>query len=68
LVAQGDPRTAEPSEVIRSLYEALELPGTVPDYHFKMLATCAALWAVRKPRPDLLEELEKKFSCWTSPL
>lgn len=57
--SSGDPRTADPSDVIRTLYEALELPGTVADYHFKMLATCGALWSFRKQRPDLLAELEK---------
>jgi hypothetical protein len=57
--SSGDPRTAEPSKIIRSLYEALELPGTIADYHFQMLATCAALWALRKERPELLVEFEK---------
>jgi hypothetical protein len=57
--SHGDARTAEPEDVIRSLYEALELPGTISDYHFKMLGTCGVLWSLRKRRPDLLSELER---------
>jgi hypothetical protein len=57
--SSGDPRNAEPADIIRSLYEALELPGTVADYHFKMLGTCSTLWSLRKQRPELLPELEK---------
>jgi hypothetical protein len=54
-----DPRVAEPEDVLRSMYEALELPGTVSDYHFKLLNACAALWSRRKRRPEVLPELEK---------
>ena len=54
-----DPQVAEPEDVIRSMYEALELPGTVSDYHFKLLNACGALWSRRKRRPEFLPELEK---------
>jgi hypothetical protein len=44
---------------VRRLYEALELPGTVADYHFALLGTYEAMWAQRRRQPELLPELEQ---------
>jgi hypothetical protein len=52
-------KAGEPSETIRATYEALELPGTISDYHFKLLAAYEALWSHRRKRPELLSELER---------
>lgn len=54
-----DPRKTASSDLLRGLYEALELPGTIADYHFALLGTYQGLWARRKREPELLPELEQ---------
>jgi hypothetical protein len=55
----GDSRKDTVAGRIRRVYEALELPGKVADYHFALLGTYEGLWTRRKREPELLPELEK---------
>jgi hypothetical protein len=54
-----DPRKTPSADLLHKVYEALELPGTVADYHFALLGTYDTLWARRKREPQLLPELEQ---------
>jgi len=54
-----DPRKTSAPQLLRRLYEAIELPGTISDYHFAMLGVYQVLWAHRKREPEILPELEK---------
>src|SRR5207245_3306124 len=45
--------------VLRRLFEALELPGSVSDYHTAIWRTFDALWDRRRQDPDILPELER---------
>jgi hypothetical protein len=44
------------------LYEALELPGQLSDYHFAIQDTCKAVYERRREDLTLLDELERL--CW----
>jgi hypothetical protein len=57
--ASSDLDSLEGDQVIRRMYQAVELPGTVSDYHFAMLGTYQLLWARRNREPELLPELER---------
>lgn len=46
-------------DVLRRLFEALELPGSVSDYHTAIWRTFDALWDRRRQDPDILPELER---------
>jgi hypothetical protein len=54
-----DPRHATAVDVLRQIYEALELPGTAADYHFALLRSYEVLWSRFREQPDLLPELEQ---------
>lgn|SRR5579875_2570703 len=47
---------------LRQLYEALELPGKLLDYHFAIQGCCSVLWRLHGEEPWVLIELEKL--CW----
>jgi hypothetical protein len=51
-----------PDGILRRLYEALELPGEVADYHFAIQSAAGALWARRRDDPDLILKVEEL--CW----
>lgn len=57
------PRKGESSAqtTLRQLYEVLELPGTLVDYHFAIQACCTKLWdwKTRRREPWVLLNLEK---------
>lgn len=46
-------------DVLRRLFEALELPGSISDYHHAIRLTYDALWERRRQDPDVLPELER---------
>ncbi len=54
-----DPRNTSAAQLLRRLYEAIELPGTISDYHFAMLGAYQELWSRRRREPEILPELEK---------
>lgn len=54
-----EPRHATAADVLRRIYEALELPGTAADYHFALLHSYEILWNRFREQPDLLLELEQ---------
>jgi hypothetical protein len=57
--ASFDGKTTAPSEVLRGLREALELPGTAEDYHFALLDTYEWLQKQCQTNPDLLADFER---------
>jgi hypothetical protein len=57
--ADADRREAASVDLLRRLHEAVELPGTVADYHFALLGAYQVLWGRRKREPELLPEIEK---------
>ena len=58
------PRSGEsPAQTrLRQLYEVLELPGELLDYHFTIQGCCSELWKLRREEPWVLAELERL--CW----
>lgn len=44
---------------LRQLYEALELPGELSDYHFALLPCYEELWANRREEPWVVAEIER---------
>jgi hypothetical protein len=52
----------DPLIILRKLYEALELPGELEDYHFIFLGGYEALWKIRREHPWVIPELERL--CW----
>jgi hypothetical protein len=48
--------------VVRSMAEALELPGTPSDYHFIIAGAQERLWKLRQTEPAALNEVEGL--CW----
>jgi hypothetical protein len=58
------PRNGEsPAQTqLRQLYESLELPGELLDYHFATQGCCSVLWRLRREEPWVLAELEQL--CW----
>jgi hypothetical protein len=47
---------------LRQLYESLELPGELLDYHFAIQGCCSELWRLRREEPWVFAELERL--CW----
>ncbi len=58
------PRSGEsPAQTrLRQLYETLELPGELLDYHFAIQGCCSELWRLRRDEPWIFAELERL--CW----
>jgi len=58
------PRSGEsPAQTrLRQLYESLELPGELLDYHFAIQGCCSELWRLRQQEPWIFAELERL--CW----
>lgn len=58
------PRSGEgPAQTrLRQLYETLELPGELLDYHFAIQGCCSGLWRSRREEPWIFAELEQL--CW----
>jgi hypothetical protein len=50
------------SALLQRLHEALELPGTVSDYHFAIQRCVEQLWKRRRQEPALLHVVERL--CW----
>jgi hypothetical protein len=46
-------------DVLRRLFEALELPGSASDYHHAIWRTADGLWDRRRQDPDILPEVER---------
>lgn len=46
---------------LRTLTEALELPGTLHDYHYQIQACCNVLWNHRRDEPGAILELERLY-------
>jgi len=56
----GRPRNeAELNKRLRGAYEALELPGSAHDYHFKLLGAYQTLWSSRTLAAWALNEVER---------
>jgi hypothetical protein len=47
------------ADVLRQVYEALELPGTPSDYHFALLRAYELLWKQRRESPEVLPHIER---------
>ena len=58
------PRSGESPALtrLRQLYESLELPGELLDYHFAIQGCCSELWRLRQEEPWIFAELERL--CW----
>lgn len=54
-----DPRHTTATDVLRRIYEALELPGTAADYHFALLHSYQILWSQFRQLAEILPELER---------
>ncbi len=54
-----EPRHATAADVLRRIYEVLELPGTAADYHFALLQAYEILWSQFRQQPEILAELER---------
>ena len=46
------------SDVVRRVYEAMELPGQAADYHFALLQAYGKLWSFRRHEPQILPDFE----------
>jgi hypothetical protein len=55
-------RDTSTSELIRNVYEGLELPGEPTDYHFLIQGSASQLWTRRREEPHVIGEVEKL--CW----
>jgi hypothetical protein len=55
----GDLRHVPMPEILRNVYESLELPGTASDYHFLLQGSIGEVWRRRRDNPDMLPEVEK---------
>lgn len=55
-------RDASPDDLIRNVYEGLELPGEPADYHFLIQGSAGQLWGHRREEPRVIGEVEKL--CW----
>jgi len=55
-------RDASPEDLIRNVYEGLELPGEPTDYHFLIQGSASQLWSHRRQEPCVIGEVEKL--CW----
>ena len=52
-------RDIKPATLIRTTWEALELPGTAPDWHYTLLDTTGQLWRLRTREPEHLAVCEQ---------
>lgn len=50
------------ARILRRLYEALELPGRIADYHYALHSAADALYRLRLEEPQVLSEVERL--CW----
>src|SRR4029450_415693 len=57
--AVGDLRQVPVHEILRNVYEILELPGTASDYHFVIQGCIEELWRRRRDNADIFPEMEK---------
>lgn len=55
------PGESDVQAALRQLVEALDLPGALNDYHFRLQDCCNSLWRARIEEPELLAELERLF-------
>jgi hypothetical protein len=55
-------RDASTSDLVRNVYEGLELPGEPADYHFLIQGSASQLWTHRREDPHVIGEVEKL--CW----
>jgi hypothetical protein len=46
------------TDVLRQVYEVLQLPGSTADYHFALLRAYELLWARRRQSPEVLPHIE----------
>jgi hypothetical protein len=49
-------------DIVRNVYEGLELPGEPSDYHFLLQGSASQLWSLRRAEPRVIAEVEKL--CW----
>ncbi len=58
------PRSGEsPAQTrLRQLYETLELPGELLDYHFAIQGCCSELWRLRRDEPWIFAEIAAQFN------
>lgn len=59
---QPQPGETQAQICIRQLYESLELPGVIVDYHFALAGCCDELWKLRQQDGWIVSEIEKL--CW----
>lgn len=52
-------RDVKPATLIRTTWEALELPGTAADWHYTLLDTTGQLWRLRTREPKHLAVCEQ---------
>jgi hypothetical protein len=55
-------RDASTSDLVRNVYEGLELPGEPAGYHFLIQGSASQLWTHRREDPHVVGEVEKL--CW----
>lgn len=60
--SSSERRNVPARELLRNLYEGLELPGGPSDYHFLIQHAADELWRRRRNEPDLLGDVERL--CW----
>jgi hypothetical protein len=60
--AFGDLSKVASADMLRNVYEGLELPGQPSDYHFLIQGSAQELWGRRKREAAVLSEVEKL--CW----
>jgi hypothetical protein len=54
-----DRHREEPAQLERRLYEAIELPGTISDYHFIVMAATSSMELLARDDPALLTQVEE---------
>jgi hypothetical protein len=61
---ETEPRPGETTAqtALRQLFETLELPGEIEDYHFALQHCIEQLWKQRRAEPWIWEEMERL--CW----
>lgn len=59
---QSSQKDAKPLALLKTLYETLELPGELSDYHFAIQSCYEELWKYRRKEPWLVKEVERL--CW----
>jgi hypothetical protein len=60
--AHDDSADRPVADILRRLYEALELPGQPADYHFAIQGAAGQLWNRRREERDVLPKMEEL--CW----